>query len=80
MLQKLLAGRYRYAVSNELALSWFNRNLPDQDRLASVGTLEEEPVGCLIRNDPSLPTQRILRTLVQMKESGEIEEILARYR
>ncbi|MDH4873831.1 transporter substrate-binding domain-containing protein [Pseudomonas sp. BN515] len=80
VLQKLLAGRYRYAVSNELALGWFNRNLPDQDHLVSVSTLEEEPVGCLVRNDPALPTQRILRTLVQMKESGEIEEILARYR
>lgn len=79
VLQKLLAGRYRYAVSNELALGWFNRDLPDKDRLVSVGVLEEEPVSCLVRNDPSLPTQRILRTLVQMKESGEIEEILARY-
>ena len=79
VLQKLLAGRYKYAVSNELALRWFNRDLPDTDRLVSVARLEEEPVGCLIRNDPAIPTQRILRTLVQMKESGEIDEILARY-
>ncbi|BAN47683.1 ABC transporter substrate-binding protein [Metapseudomonas resinovorans] len=80
VLQKLLAGRYRYALSNELALGWFNRDLPDADHLVDVGTLEEEPIGCLVRNDPAVPAQRILRTLVQMKESGEIEEILARYR
>lgn len=80
VLQKLLAGRYRFAVSNELALGWFNRDLPDSDRLESVAMLEEEPVSCLVRNDPALPAQRILRTLLQMKESGEIEEILARYR
>ncbi|MDH4565890.1 amino acid ABC transporter substrate-binding protein [Pseudomonas sp. BN414] len=79
VLQKLLAGRYKYAVSNELALSRFNRDLPDTDQLVSVGILEEEPVGCLIRNDPAVPAQRILRTLVQMKESGEIDEILAHY-
>ncbi|MDE3739671.1 transporter substrate-binding domain-containing protein [Pseudomonas resinovorans] len=80
VLQKLLAGRYQFAVSNELALNWFNRDLPDSDRLENVATLEEEPVSCLVRNDPALPTQRILRTLLQMKESGEIEGILARYR
>ncbi|WP_044874916.1 transporter substrate-binding domain-containing protein [Pseudomonas sp. LFM046] len=79
VLQKLLAGRYRYAVSSEMALGWFNRDLPDGDRLIDVATLEEEPVSCLVRNDPTLPAQRILQTLLQMKESGEIEEILARY-
>lgn len=80
VLQKLLAGRYQYALSNELALAWFNRDLPDSDHLVSVATLDEEPVSCLVRNDPALPTQRILRTLSQMKESGEIDAILARYR
>ncbi|MFC5695769.1 substrate-binding periplasmic protein [Pseudomonas sp. GCM10022186] len=80
VLQKLLAGRYRYAVSNELALGWFNRDLPDSDQLIGVATLEEEPVSCLVRNDPDLPVQRILLALLQMKESGEIDEILSRYR
>ncbi|MDH4554932.1 amino acid ABC transporter substrate-binding protein [Pseudomonas sp. BN417] len=80
VLQKLLAGRYQYALSNELALAWFNRDLPDSDQLIGVATLDEEPVSCLVRNDPDLPAQRILHTLLQMKESGEIDEILARYR
>lgn len=80
VLQKLLAGRYQYALSNELALAWFNRDLPDSDHLVGVATLDEEPVSCLVRNDPALPTQRILRALSQMKESGEIDAILARYR
>ncbi|MDH4607284.1 transporter substrate-binding domain-containing protein [Pseudomonas sp. BN102] len=80
VLQKLLAGRYQYALSNELALAWFNLDLPDSDQLIGVATLDEEPVSCLVRNDPALPAQRILQTLLQMKESGEIDEILARYR
>ncbi|BAU75297.1 substrate-binding periplasmic protein [Metapseudomonas furukawaii] len=80
VLQKLLAGRYQYAISNEQALNWFNRNHPDSDQLTAVGILEETPVACLVRDDPDLPTQRILRALQQMKTSGEIEAILARYR
>src|SRR5690606_12424343 len=28
VLQKLQAGRYRHAVSNEFSLLWFNRTLP----------------------------------------------------
>lgn len=80
VLQKLLAGRYQYALSNELALAWFNRDLPDSDQLIGVATLDEEPVSCLVRNDPDLPAQRILHTLLQMKESGEIDDILTRYR
>ena len=47
MLEKLLAGRYHYAVSHQWTLDWFN--------------------------------QRILRTLVRMKMSGEIDDIIRLY-
>ena len=32
-----------------------------------------------MRNDPQVPVQRILRTLVRMKMSGEIDEIVRLY-
>jgi polar amino acid transport system substrate-binding protein len=32
-----------------------------------------------VRNDPQVPVQRILSTLVQMKMSGEIDEIVRLY-
>ncbi|MCP1444425.1 polar amino acid transport system substrate-binding protein [Pseudomonas sp. GGS8] len=79
VLEKLLAGRYRYAVSNQWTLDWFNlRLLPDQ-QLKSVALVQEQPVSCYVRNDPKVPVQRILRTLHQMKMSGEINDIIRLY-
>ncbi|BBH45176.1 substrate-binding periplasmic protein [Pseudomonas sp. KU43P] len=78
-LQKLLAGRYRHAVSNELSLQWFNQHLPPEQRLQALGVLEEQALGCMVRNDPAIPTQGVLRALVRMKESGEIDRIARRY-
>ncbi|MGV8918389.1 MAG: substrate-binding periplasmic protein [Pseudomonas sp.] len=79
VLQKLLAGRYHYAVANEWSLNWFNRNLPPGQRLRAVSIIEEQPVGCVVRNDPAVPVQWILRTLLKMKMSGEIDRIIDRY-
>lgn len=78
-LQKLQIGRYRHAVSNELSLQWFNQRLPAEQRLQVLAVLEEQALGCMVRNDPALPTQGVLRALVRMKESGEIERITRRY-
>ena len=78
-LQKLQIGRYRHAVSNELSLQWFNQRLPAEQRLQVLAVLEEQALGCMVRNDPTLPTQGVLRALVRMKESGEIERITRRY-
>ena len=36
-------------------------------------------MGCYVRNDPKLPVQRILRTLLKMKMSGEIDAIIQLY-
>ncbi len=33
----------------------------------------------MVRNDPAIPTQGLLRALVRMKQSGEIERIVQRY-
>lgn len=79
VLQKLLAGRYHYAVSNEWTLGWFNQRLMPDQQLRSVAVLQEQNVGCYLRNDPKLPVQRILDTLVQMKMSGEIDDIIKLY-
>ncbi|CAM4073494.1 Amino acid ABC transporter substrate-binding protein [Pseudomonas reidholzensis] len=78
-LQKLRAGRYQYAVSNQLSLNWFNRQLPPEQRLRPQKVLEEQTLGCMVRSDPGVPTQALLRALVRLKESGEIERILQRY-
>lgn len=74
-----MAGRYNYAVSNQLILEWTNRNLPVGRRLKPISLVAEQPAACLIRNTPELPTGKILRTLVQMRLSGEIQQIIDHY-
>ncbi|ANY88567.1 MULTISPECIES: substrate-binding periplasmic protein [Pseudomonas] len=78
-LQKLQAGRYRHAVSNEFSLLWFNRTLPPEQRLKALAVLEEQDLSCIVRNDPAVPTQAVLSALAHMKQSGQIERILQRY-
>ncbi|WP_085625447.1 MULTISPECIES: ABC transporter substrate-binding protein [unclassified Pseudomonas] len=79
VLQKLQAGRYRHAVSNQLSLQWFNQGLPTEQRLHALAVLEEQDLGCMVRNDPAIPAQEVLRALVRMKQSGEIERMVQRY-
>ena len=79
VLEKLHAGRNRYAVSNQWTLDWFNQRLLPQQQLQGVAFLQEQRVGCYVRNDPKVPVQRILRTLLRMKMSGEIDDIIALY-
>ena len=80
VLEKLEAGRYRYAVSNELALAWFNRDLPEDKRLLALAELSADALSCLVRDAPDVPTQALLQALVQMKQDGEFDAILSRYR
>ncbi|WP_249676256.1 substrate-binding periplasmic protein [Pseudomonas abieticivorans] len=79
VLEKLRAGRYRYAISSQFSLNWFNQQQPPGQQLHSVAFLEEQRLGCYVRNDPKVPVQRILRTLLRMKMSGEIDQIIAHY-
>ncbi|SEM98593.1 polar amino acid transport system substrate-binding protein [Pseudomonas sp. ok272] len=79
VLQKLLAGRNHYGISNQWTLDWFNQRLEPQRKLRTVAVLQEQHVGCYVRNDPKLPVQRILRTLLRMKMSGEIDDIIRLY-
>ncbi|RMM55084.1 Extracellular solute-binding protein [Pseudomonas syringae pv. atrofaciens] len=78
-LGKLMAGRYNYAVTNQLILEWTNRNLPAGKKLMPISMVAEQPAACVIRNNPDLPVGRILRTLVQMRLSGEIQQIIDHY-
>ncbi|HHJ1296833.1 Bacterial extracellular solute-binding protein, family 3 [compost metagenome] len=78
-LQKLHAGRYLHAVSNELSLQWFNHSLPAGQQLQVLAVLEEQELGCMVRSDPAVPTQGVLRALVRIKQTGEIERISQRY-
>jgi polar amino acid transport system substrate-binding protein len=50
-----------------------------EQRLQSVAVLQVQHVGCYVRNDPEVPVQRILRTLLRMKMSGEIDDIIGLY-
>jgi ABC-type amino acid transport substrate-binding protein len=79
VLPKLSAHRYRYAVDTQWSLDWYNRDQKTDEKLKAVWVIDEQPVGCVVRNDPSVPAQRILRTLLRMKMSGEIERIVERY-
>jgi polar amino acid transport system substrate-binding protein len=79
VLEKLHAGRNRYAVSNQWTLDWFNQRLLPQQQLQSVTRLQEQHLGCYVRNDPKVPVQRILHTLLRMKMSGEIDDIIRLY-
>ena len=79
VLDKLLAGRYHYAVSNQWTLDWFNQRLLPDRQLQSVALVHEQTVGCYVRNDPKVPVQRILNTLQHMKMSGEIDDIIRLY-
>lgn len=80
VLEKLAAGRYRYAVSNQLALDWFNRRQPEGRKLRAFDEIAVDLISCIVRDEPDVPTQALLRALVQMKQDGEFEAILARYR
>jgi len=79
VLHKLLAGRFQYAVINEWTVDRFNQTLTPEHRLHKVAVVDELSLGCIVRNDPKLPVQQILRTLLRMKVSGEIDEIIQLY-
>ena len=79
VLQKLLAGRFQYAVINEWTVDRFNQSLPLGRRLHKVAVVDELSLGCIVRNDPNLPVQQILNTLQRMKMSGEIDKIIQLY-
>ncbi|MGG2397800.1 substrate-binding periplasmic protein [Pseudomonas sp. SH1-B] len=79
-LEKLEAGRYDYAVTNQLTLAWFNRKRAPDKHLYAVNEISTYLVSCIVRDEPDVPTQALLRALVQMKQDGEFDAILARYR
>jgi polar amino acid transport system substrate-binding protein len=79
VLHKLQAGRYQYAVSNQLSLQWFNRSLPPEQHLHVLAVLEEQALGCMVRDAPELPTQAVLEAIARIKQSGEMQRIIEHY-
>lgn len=79
-LLKLSAHRSQYAISNELSLHWFNRQQPTGQKLHILSEIASDPIACIIRDAPDVPTTALLRAMVQMKQAGEFDELLARYR
>ncbi|WP_395611100.1 substrate-binding periplasmic protein [Pseudomonas sp. B22129] len=79
VLHKLVAGRFKYAVINEWILDRFNLGLPPGKKLHKVAVIDEQSLGCMVRNDPNVPVQQILRTLLRMRMSGEIDDLIKLY-
>jgi polar amino acid transport system substrate-binding protein len=80
VLLMLSAKRFSYAISNELALHWFNRKRAPKQRLHIISELASDQMACIVRDAPDVPTMALLRAMVQMKQDGEFDAILARYR
>lgn len=80
VLLKLSARRYRYAISNELSLHWFNRHQEPGEKLHLLSEVATDPIACIVRDAVDIPTMALLRAMVQMKQAGEFDDILARYR
>ena len=80
VLLKLAADRYQYAITNELSLHWFNRQQPPGQKLHVLSEVESDPIACIVRDAPDVPTMPLLRAMVQMKQDGEFDALLARYR
>jgi polar amino acid transport system substrate-binding protein len=79
VLGKVVAGRYRYALSTHTALGWFNRSQPAGLKLHVIGEMTEFPVHCIVRDEPDVPAREILDAMQQMQRDGEFEAILAKY-
>lgn len=80
VLKKLRIGRYQYAISSEFALNWFNRELPEAERLRIASVIEETPLSCMVLDAPDVRTDEVLSVLAKIKASGKIEQILNHYR
>lgn len=80
VLEKLEAGRNRYAISSETALRWFNRSRPARHHPRIIEHLVDLPVHCIVRNDSDAPVREVLDALEQMQQDGEFEVIQAKYR
>lgn len=79
-LLKLRAGRYRYAITNEHSLAWFNRQQTPEQRLFAQSVLATVPVSCIVRNEPDVPVLELLHAMEQMAEEGRFDQIINEYR
>lgn len=80
VLGKVVAGRYRYALSTHTALGWFNRSQPAELKLRVIDEMTEFPLHCIVRDEPDVPARQVLDAMQQMQRDGEFEAILAKYR
>jgi polar amino acid transport system substrate-binding protein len=79
VLLMVQAGRFRYAVTSEQELRWFNQTQPADRQLKVAAELSSEPLACIVRDEPDVPAMALLRAMVRMKQSGDLDRILARY-
>ena len=80
VLEMLRAQRLDYGISNELSLHWFNRQSPAKPALIALEVIQEESIACLVRDDPQVPAQKVLRAMIRLQQRGEFNRLLQRYR
>lgn len=80
VLEMLRAQRLDYGIGNELSLDWFNRQSPAEPALIALEAIQEESIACLVRDDPQVPAQKVLRAMVRLQQRGEFNRLLQRYR
>ena len=61
-------------------MHWFNRQQPPGQKLHALSEVWTSQIACIVRDAPDVPTMALLRAMVQMKQDGEFDALLARYR
>ena len=80
VMRKLSVGRTRYGVSDTLALRWYQRNTPQHQLSAWNVVISRNDFQCGIPKTGRVAPSRILVALKELRKSGQIEEILRKYR
>ncbi|TXI22108.1 MAG: transporter substrate-binding domain-containing protein [Roseateles sp.] len=78
-LAKLAAGRTRYALTEQLTLSYAQREQPGQGLLPMLQTTHY-PTYCVFSPRRGLPLKAVDAALERLVADGSLERLLARYR
>jgi len=80
VLRKLTAGRTPYGVTDRLVLDWYRRHTPGHGLADWQLENSQTAYRCGSPVNSRVPAAALMRALDQLKSSGELERILARYR
>ncbi len=77
---KMTAGRTPYAVSETMALNWYQRLTPKHRHSDWRLVISRHDFQCGIPKKGNIAAARILKAFEAMKKSGQMEDILRKYR